>query len=91
MSAGIASWTEIEAVFGGDGDDQIIGNDLDNEIRGGKGDDIIVLVLVQILSMAGGIDCVVRLRSLQPQATAVVRSQVCFCCRWGGEDAWSHI
>ena len=36
---GIGDGTEIEWVYGGDGNDQLIGNTLDNHLGGGRGDD----------------------------------------------------
>ena len=36
----IADWTDIENVYGGDGDDELVGNSLNNILRGGRGDDL---------------------------------------------------
>ena len=88
---GISSWTEIEAIFGGDGDDQILGDDLDNFIRGG-GDDIILTGMGSDIVYGGaGSDCVIYdfdLATAQANITYDQLSECVFVAGGSGDTAW---
>ena len=43
--AAIESWVEIENIATGDGNDRIVGNDLNNTLIGGRGDDVFIASL----------------------------------------------
>ena len=89
----IASWSEIEAVFGGDGDDQLTGDSLNNTIRAGKGDDLIVTGLGSDVVYGGaGTDCVIYDFDLAAAQSMISYNQLTECVLisgGAGETAWT--
>ena len=88
----ISDWTQIEAIFGGDGDDQLIADAFDNTIRAGKGDDLIVTGIGSDIVYGGsGTDCVIYDFDLATAQSRITYNQLTECILvsgGSGDQAW---
>ena len=92
-SSTIADWSVIEAAYGGDNDDQLIGNEVDNYLWGGAGDDLFMGGLgSDTFEGGGGDDCVIYEGEFAAYQSLISFDSETRCVTvsgGAGESAWS--